>query len=297
MGGREVRAGGGIVLRGRSGITSSSPCGGPSPLSPHPLPLSQRERGVVLRGVLALALLAGLAGTLGTSPAAADNFRIENRVYFGNQEQPETHSTTLFYAGIIYDFLDEPAEVAMFDKAGERFILLDLHRRITTEISTADVAAFVARIHERASRHPEPSVQFLAEPTFAERLDTAGGELTLTSEWLIYRVRLSAASPAVARQYREFSDWYAKLSTVLNPSVRPPAARLRLNEALERQQATPREVELTITPKKAGKGTTVHSKHDLTASLTAADLTRIAEARGALRTFQPVSFEQYRKRD
>jgi hypothetical protein len=243
--------------------------------------------------VVALALLAGLGGTLGTSPAAGDDFRIENRVYINHQEQPATRSTTIFQGGMIYDFLDEPAEVAMFDKAGERFILLDLHRRVSTELSTADVAAFVARIGQRAGRHPDPSVRFLAEPTFAERLDAAGGELTLTSEWMIYRVRFSAASAAVARQYREFSDWYAELSTVLNPSVRPPFARLRLNEALERQQAIAREVELTILPKKTGKGTSVHSRHDLTAVLSPADLSRIAAARADLKTFQPVSFEQY----
>jgi len=257
--------------------------------------MAKRE---ILAALAALALLAGFAhpeGTrLGMREAAGADFRIENRVYVGGQKEPAVHSRTIFYGGLIYDFLDQPAEVVVFDKAGGRFMLLDFRRRVMAELSAADVAAFVTRIQAQAANHVDPWVRFLAEPALTERMDAATGELTLSGEWLTYRARLADASPAVVRQYREFSDWYAELNAALNPAARPPFARLRLNEALARHQATAREVELTITPKKGAK-TTIQSRHELATALTPADLNRIAEAREALRTFQTVKFTEYHK--
>jgi hypothetical protein len=252
--------------------------------------------GMTKRGVLAtvaaLAPLAGLGGPLGIREAAGVDFRIENRVYVGGRQEPQVHSTTMFYGGLIYDFLDQPAEAVVFDKAGGRFSLLDFRRRVAADLSAADVAAFVTRIREQVAHHPDPWVRFLAEPALEERMD--GAALVLSGEWLTYRARLAEASPAVARQYREFSDWYAELNTVLHPTARPPFARLRLDEALACHQATAREVELTTTSKKGVK-TTIHSRHELATALTPADLKRIAEAREAQRTFQTVKFEEYHK--
>ncbi|MGD0900808.1 MAG: hypothetical protein ABR915_23495 [Thermoguttaceae bacterium] len=243
----------------------------------------------------ALGLMAAAGGLFGPAGAAGDDFRIENRVYVSNQRQPDAHSTTIFYGGVIYDFLDEPAEIVIFEKASQRFILLDPGRRVTSELSTSEITAFLARIRRRAMQHPEALVRFLADPAFAERFDKATGELTLENKWLTYRARLSAASPEVARQYREFSDRFAQLNSVLNPAARPPFARLCLNEALASRQATASAIDLSVTPTKGGKTAIVRSRHDLTASLSAADLKRVAEAREALTTFQPVSFEQYHK--
>jgi hypothetical protein len=245
-----------------------------------------------LLALAALALPAGPVGPLAISQAAADDFRIENYVYVGGQNEPEAHSVTIFSGGLIYDFLDRPAEAVVFDKAGGRFTLLDFGRRTMADLSAADVAAFAARIQMQAANHRDPYVRWLAQPELTENVDAATGELTLNGEWLTYRARLAEASPAVARQYREFSNWYAELNAALNPAARPPFARLRLNEALAHHQATAREVELTITPKKGAK-TTIQSRHELATTLTAADQERIARAREALRTFQTVKFTEY----
>ena len=165
----------------------------------------------------AFMLAAGLGALAGPARAAAEDFRLENRVYAGDEEQAKTQSTTIFYHGVIYDFLDDPAKVVIFDKPSKRFIMLDPRRRMTAELSTAEVAAFLARLKQRALHQPDPAIQFQAEPKLTERFDSAGATLTLSSEWLTYRARLATVSPTIAKQYREFSDWYAGCNTVLSP--------------------------------------------------------------------------------
>ncbi len=255
--------------------------------------------------------------------AAGADFRVTNRVYAGSDRKPQSQGTTIFYRGTVYDFLDDPAEVVVLDKAGGRFTLLDDQHRVRSELTPGEVAAFVARIKQRAAAHQDPLIRFLATPRFAEEYsndrarNNVGpaadakelGQLTLRGQWLTYRVRLSAAETDVARQYREFSDWQVRLNVVLFAGARPPFARLMLNEAIARRQATPREVWLSIQPVAPAKATAssgqqggwpaepmiVHSEHELVLSLSAADVQRVAAVRESMRTFQAVAFEQYRR--
>ena len=225
-----------------------------------------------------------------------EDFRVNNSVFVGDKSQPDSRGTTIFYAGLVYDFLESPAEVTVFDKPGGRFILLDLARRVRSELVTGEVDGFVARIQQRTAAHTDPMVNFLGDPRFEEKYDADAGELALTSTWLSYRVRLQAAERAVVQQYREFSDWQVRLNTVLSPGARPPFARLALNDAIARHQATAREVHLTLTlkPNSPSKQLVVRSQHEIT-PLTAADVDRVTQIGQFMRTFQPVAFEQYRK--
>jgi hypothetical protein len=254
-----------------------------------------RRREIILVWA-ALMLVAGLGALVGPARAAAEDFRLENRVYAAGENQAKTQSTTIFYRGIIYDFLDDPAEVVIYDKPSKRFILLDPRRRLMAELSTAEVAAFLARLKQRALHQTDPALQFQAEPKLTERFDSAGAMLTLSSEWLTYRARLATVSPTIAKQYREFSDWYAGCNTVLSPGARLPFARWRLNAALAGHQAIPQEVELTIAPKKGGRETALRTTHEFRPALLPADMKRIDETRTFLKTFQPVAIDKYCKR-
>jgi hypothetical protein len=140
-------------------------------------------------------------------------------------------------------------------------------------------------------------MQFLAEPSFEERYDPSRRELILFSDLVNYRAIVTSADNAVASQYREFSDWYARLNAILISGARPPFARLKLNEALARREAVAREVTLTITVVKYGKTqpATVRSEHILSLTLTPADTERIDLARKSMTAYKPVSFDHYRQ--
>lgn len=246
------------------------------------------------RGVL----LAGLAiGAVVWSQAAlGEQFRIRNKVFAGGGQDPQVQTTTMFMDDMVYDFLEAPPEVTVFDKAGGRFVLLDLGRRVKTELSTERVAALATRLQQWARMQSDPYLRFLASPKFDETFDEHTGELTLSSAWLTYRASsVPARSEAAMRQYREFADWYCRLNTTINPGSRPPFARLELNAALARHGRLAREVVLTLRPK-AGpvtKRITIRSEHEVTDGLKATDRSRIAQVEQFMAMFKPVSFEQY----
>jgi len=230
---------------------------------------------------------------------SADDFRVENQVFLGKEKEPVSRSTTIFHEGVVYDYMQEPSEAIVFDKAAGRFILLDMARRMQSELTTEQVATFAERLRRTAGAQEDPFLQFLAAPKFDEQFDKEAGSLSLTSPWMTYRLLLvDAGSPAIAQQYREFSDWYARLNSMLHPGSKPPFARLLLNEALVRYTVVPREVELTVTPKKSfpPKKTTFRSRHELARRVAQSDLDRVTQTREFMAIFQRVAFEQYRKK-
>ncbi len=227
-----------------------------------------------------------------------EDFRIENEVFLSGSKRPDSRSTTIFHGGVVYDYLEQPPEVIVFDRQAGRFALLDTARRVRTELTTREVLDFSRRLQQRAQAHQDPFVKFLAAPQFEEHYDKASGELTLSSPWMTYRLLLvDAESRVISQQYREFSDWYARLNTLLSPGSKPPFARLAVNEALARREATAREVHLTLTPKKSipPKRTTVRSKHQLVRHLAEADRDRLTQTQQFIKIFKPVEFEQYRR--
>ena len=47
--------------------------------------------------------------------AAADDFRVENRIFAGDAKTPQSQGTTIFHEGLVIDFCGNPAEVVIFD--------------------------------------------------------------------------------------------------------------------------------------------------------------------------------------
>lgn len=231
-------------------------------------------------------------------PAAAD-FRIDNAVYVGDDKEPICRSSTIFHQGMVYDCMKSPAETIVFDMAAGRFVMLDTKHRTRSELTTGIVEDFTDSMQEVAVRSSDPLVQFLAAPKFQEQFDAASGSLTLSSPLVVYRMTLRPEQDSsVVAQYHEFSDWYARLNTLLSPGSRPPFGRLLVNAALARRGATVSEVSLTLTsggPKQ--QPITIRSEHRLVRQLTETDLDRIAEARKQIVGFKPIRFTEYRKTD
>ena len=227
----------------------------------------------------------------------AEDFRVDNVIYLGDQKGPWSESTTIFHGGVVYDHRRDPAETVVLDSAAGRFVLLNLTHRTRSELSTGFVVAFTDRLQQLAAKSPDPLTKFFAKPNLTERFDETAGELTLSSQWRTYRLLLSAeASPPVVEQYHESCDWYARLNTMLNPGSPPPFVRLVVNAALAKRHAIASQVVLTDTSGKAPKQpTTIRSLHRVVRPLDPADLKLVAETRQFVESFTPVSFDQYRK--
>jgi hypothetical protein len=248
---------------------------------------------VVLLATGVLGLMAGQPG-----PAIAEDFRVDNTVYVGDQKEPFSESTTIFHDGIVYDCMRTPAETVVFDKAGDRFILLNLAHRTRSELTTTQLAAFVDRLQMLAAKSKDPLAKFLAAPKFQEHSDEAAGELTLSSPWVTYRLVLAPEpNQGVVQQYHEFCDYYARLNALLVPGSRPPSGRLVVDAEMAKRQATASQVMVTFTSGKAPQQhhTTVRSQHRLIRPLESADLERVAQTREAMGAYKLVSFDDYRK--
>jgi len=242
-----------------------------------------------LQVVISIAALTGLA--------TAEDFRIDSKIYSGKGTEPISQSVTLFRAGIIYDYLVEPKRVAVFDKPRQRFILLDPERKLRTEIKTAEVARFMSELEQYATTHGNAFVKGMLDPKFAADMNEKTGELLLVGDSLTYRLdTIKPESSEVVQQYREFSDWYARLNAMTTPGVIPPFARFLVNEELAGRGLIPERVQLTIPPRVStvGREISLRSEHHVTWRLIPKDFDEIAVTAQQLVTFSEVSFAEYR---
>ena len=272
---------------------------------------SRAVASISASGIFYCLMVCGVVlGPIGASTASAADFKLENKVFSGSEKQPYSHTTTIFRAGIVYDYLadpenpDEVDEVTVFDFARGRFVLLDMRLKLKTELSSRLVKASTDSLKIRTDLADDPFASFLLNPAFEQEVveDAAGdglNELLFNSKWLDYRVIVSAAdSPEVAGDYRCFSDWYARLNTYVRPGSLPPFARLIVNEALGKRGELPREVHLTLKPKQgfAARKVRFHSEHAVTPHLGDGDRRRVAKTADDLTVFEAVDFKEYNKR-
>lgn len=246
-----------------------------------------------------LLLAALVAATLaGPSPFVwADEFRMETSVFEGSNKKAQSKNLTLFRPGTVYDYLGEPASVAIFDVSRQRFVLLDTQNQLRAEVPLSEVTAFCQALRAQAINGPNEFLRFAANPTFETDFDAAAERLALSSSQLSYEVR-SAKAPGVkaSAQFREFSDAYCQLNAMLSPGGLPPFARLALNAELDKRQLVPKQVKLTI-PRGVplvGQGLSLRSEHLLTWRLVDDDQKRIATTDRQLSTFQTVSLAAFR---
>jgi hypothetical protein len=233
-------------------------------------------------------IAAGLLGLLLVAAAAADDFRIETRLYIDDEKEPLSENITLFHAGQVYDFQSEPARITVFDPPRSRFILLDPQRKTKTEFPTIYPEQLAQKLRDWAAGHSDAFLKFQANPSFEERLDES--PLVFSSPWMTYEVKADKAPNAeAARQYGEFSDWYARLNTMSNTTVLP-FARLYVNAALRDRQLVPTEVRRTI----VHRGEQVaRTEHHVVWRLSTADLKRIDRTGEDLATFKSVPLDLF----
>jgi hypothetical protein len=229
------------------------------------------------------------------SSAAAEDFRIQTRIFLGEDEKddkPVAETTTLFHEGVVYDFLLQPEQWAVFRKplGGKpgRFILLDPAYRVQTELTTQQLAGIIDKLRAIAAKKTDPDVAFALNPQFKESFDRESGQLILASHIESYTVETEPAAHAgVIPEYHEFLDWYTKLNTLQAGSL--PWPRLKLNEALARHRALPVKVQRVY----AASHEIRRAEHDFTWRLSREDLARIEDVRTAMASFREVDNEEF----
>ncbi len=253
---------------------------------------------------LAMILLVAALQTVGPllhrpCMAAAADFRVDNRIYMENDKEPCVETTTLFHDGVVYDYLKAPQEITVFDRNNERFMLLDVARRVKTEVKCNQVLALSEHLKTWAARQTDPLLVFLSAPRFDQQYHADSGTFVFASPLVTYEINTaSAPTEAVSNQYREFSDWNVQLNALLNPGSTPPFARMVVSNALQTRHLLPEEVKLTM---RLGSGfppkrITIRSQHSFTDQLDQSDQDRIVQTGQYLEIFRAIPFEEYQKK-
>ena len=244
-----------------------------------------------------IALMAVMSAAAGT--ALGVNFRVDNRVFSGGGKTPRVQSATIFLDGVVYDYLENPKEITVFDGVNGRFILLDPIRRARTELSTEHLKSLAMRLKDWAANQSDRFLKFLADPEFQKSLDEETGERVFDSPLMTYRVTaVRTGNPEIASQYATFSDWYSRLNTRINPGSRLPFARAIVNAELDREQLLPEKVHLTLRPdgdRLFAKKITIESEHKLVRQLLESDRRRVAQTDQYMAIFKLVSFQEYQQ--
>ena len=126
-------------------------------------------------------------------PASAEGFRIETKIFVGDEKEPVSKTTTLFLDGVVYDFLAKPEQTAVFRKptGGKpgRFILLN-DKRAHSDGSLDRTAR--RRDEQAAQLGPRGrrirSCNSPPNPEFDETFDRDSGKLVLASHLETYTV-------------------------------------------------------------------------------------------------------------
>jgi len=240
-----------------------------------------------------LVFLAGLFSQASRVEAQSQDFRIETHVFVGDEPEPVSHTITLFASGVVYDFVDQPSQIAVFRRPtaarSGQFILLDPDGQRRTEISTERIERLMKKLSRWADQQEDELLKFSAKPEFEETYDESTGQLTLASPIWTYRVAtVPAEQPTALTRFREFSDWYARLNTMMHGTP-PPMPRLKLNESLSRHGVVPVEIRRTV----SDDSTELRATHLFTWRLSREDQARLDEVRRHLANFDKVENKSF----
>ncbi len=224
---------------------------------------------------------------------SAQELRIETELFAENEEEPLSRTVTLFDSNTVYDFTENPPAIAVFrpptaSHAGQ-FILLDLQSEKRTEVSTERITGLIDKLVRWAGEQNDPLLKFSADPKFDESYDASTGMLSLTSDlWNYHVATVPADDPTTLKRYREFTDWYTKLNTMMH-STPPPGPRLELNKALEKHSVVPVEIQRTV----ESSSSNLRAVHLFAWRLSREDRARLEEARRHLATFEKVDNAEF----
>lgn len=220
-------------------------------------PIAARNpgHGRLCRGLLLLTLLAI------PIPAQAQQFGVYTKVFEidGKSESIVARSLTIFHAGKVYDYLDGVGEVTIHDPARKQITIVDLGRRITTDLTHDELRRFLSlaedqlktRLTSSAGGSSSPPatelLQFQLAPRFTSQVRGNQKGLSLNSPRFRYAVDwTNADGDGTIQSYLDYADTAAMLNSVLHPHAFLPGPRLELNRELRQAGKLPVVVRLSV---------------------------------------------------
>jgi hypothetical protein len=228
--------------------------------------------------------------------AIAEGFRVDSQVFIGKETTPHSTNITLFQAAHVYDFLDRPRQITIYDLARGRVVLVNPERKVKAELSQAMLEAFLDNLRRSEKQSADAVLRFALNPRFDEQIEENDGQRVFASKHITYRIKPLADSPAgPADAYGKFSDASARLNAFVNRGSLPPVPRLMVNQSLAKSGHVPAEVLLTVSAGRLGVGRTVvlKSKHEYRWRLLESDLQMINEAGEVLANAGLVPLAEY----
>jgi hypothetical protein len=201
-----------------------------------------------------------------TVSVQAQDLKIRTHLYYVGADasgelvsREQAVSLTIFHAGRVYDYVDSPREIIIFEPTQHRFTIVNVSRSLTTTVDFDEVSQMLKVAKLETEKYLEQvekenggeltasaiAVRSQLRPEFEEVWKPVSKKLDLHNPSVRYTAKCEPAEdPSVHESYLRYADWMARLNFVLHPQSLYPAGRLRLNEALRTRQLYPTEVKL-----------------------------------------------------
>jgi len=176
-----------------------------------------------------------------TAQSLAADFSVVTRLFSSSETVPLGENTTIFQGDKVYDLPATGDQITFFDKTENQFVVVNTAKKTWTRISTEQLLQYTAWVKEKSMESDDPLLRFCAAPQFDVRSESGGRYWRFEHPLLEYRVETDTFDePEIGLQYRSFSDWYARLNTMLQPQSLPPFPRLIVNQQIAQKGLLPR---------------------------------------------------------
>lgn len=239
-----------------------------------------------------------LAGGVLTAEKDANgktNFAVETQVFVAESQKPSSSNTTVFNDGVIYDYPRGENFITVLDTTTREIVLLDPELQVKARITLDQLKLYESWLADIARRQDDPLLRFCVEPDF--KIQQNDDQMSFQSPLITYTAtRMIAQEKEAVEEYRQFTDWYARLNSLLNPRALPPAARLTVNEHLARGRVVPGRIDLYLAPHARFGGNSlklrsVHQWRDVTPK----EMDRINATQLQIKNFRAVPLDEFRR--
>ena len=225
------------------------------------------------------------------------SFRIETSTFRVGNDTPLSTNKTLCDEGVFYDFLyiqDELEEIVIYDPMRHEFKLLNVQKKIRTEISEDEILQALIDLKSLLIRR---NSAHLAEPDFKASFqgEDKTGVLTLTNNKMNYTVSgVVETSKQRTNAYFAFADWFTRLKAT-NPANFPPFIRLAVNKSLRKNDLIPKKVTVIQKGIFGTAKSELESRHTTNWLIGDNDRKQIDAAQDKIVSFEQVSIVEYHR--
>ena len=207
--------------------------------------------------------------------------------------QPVSEHRILFHRGVVYDLTSAPKErsrfVTVFDPNQTRVVLLDRQSKVRSTVSTENLVEMTAKARS-ATQDPEKLEAWGLRAV--AQADAAGEQFAIRFGRVTYATSTQRPSdPGVAQAFGGFCDWAARLNIARQVDAPPPFGRMTLNHTLAAAELLPET--MTVTFHREQGDARYRVEHQLTPTLSDADLKQIQEIEGMLVAYREVPFKSF----